>query len=73
MQICHLMSTPRGDVPDATIRLQAALDDLTRALERDRGIVQPWFDRPAAGWPADPRGLTGPRRLSRVAFPPARV
>ncbi len=67
------MSKPRGDVHDAMIRLQSALDDLTRALERDRIVVQPLFDRPAAGWPADPRGLTGPRRLSRVAFPPARV
>lgn len=73
MQICRLMSRTRGDVHDALTRLQSALDDLARALEGDRIAVQPLLDRPLAGWPADPRGLTGPRRLARVAFPPARV
>lgn len=73
MQICYAMSRPLGDVHDALTRLRSALDDLARALEGDRVAVQPLFDRPLAGWPADPRGLTGPRRLAPVAFPPARV
>ena len=73
MQICHLMPRTRRDVHDALNRLQSALDDLARALEGDRAAVQPLFDRPFAGWPAGPRGLTGPRRLAPVAFPPARV
>lgn len=73
MQICRLMPRTRGDVHDALTRLQSALDDLARALEGDRVAVQPQFDRPLAGWPADPRGLTGPRRLARVTFPHARV
>ena len=73
MQICQAMSKTHRDVHDAMIRLQSALDDLTRALERDRVMVAPLFDRPAAGWPADPRGLTGPRRLAPVSLPPARM
>ena len=73
MQICHLMAKTPGDVHDALNRLQSALDDLARALQGDHVAVQPLFDRPLAGWPADPRGLTGPRRLAPVAFPPARV
>jgi hypothetical protein len=73
LQICCVMSRPAGDVHDALIRLQSALDDLARALERDRLPAQPLFDRPADGWPADPRGLAGPRRLARVAFPHVRV
>jgi hypothetical protein len=67
------MPRTRTDVHEALTRLQSALDDLARALERDRVPAQPLFDRPPAGWPAAPRGLTGPRRLAPVAFPPARV
>jgi hypothetical protein len=54
-------------------RLQSAIDDLARALERDRHAGPLVLDRPAAGWPAAPRGLGSPRRLSSVAFPRARV
>jgi hypothetical protein len=67
------MAKTRGDVLDALNRLQSALDDLARALERDRLPVQPLFDRQPVGWPADPRGLAGPRRLAAVTFPHARV
>jgi hypothetical protein len=67
------MSKTRGDVLDALNRLQSALDDLARALDRDRLPVQPLFEGPPAGWPSDPRGLAGPRRLAAVAFPHARV
>ncbi len=68
------MSTPVADLSEALARVQAALDDLARAIERDPtpAAAPPpsrQADAPAIG-PPHPGGL---RAIGPAQFPIARI
>jgi hypothetical protein len=54
---------------DALTRLQDAVEDLARAIERDHAPRVPDPTPFAAGWPDDPPRPTGLRRITPAPFP----